>query len=155
MVTWARLRDIWTGTVVAFFNTHFDHMGERARRESAALVLSEMRRIAGADPVVLTGDFNCARDAPPYSALVSARGGPAFLKDAREDSPGPLYGPPFSFNGFQADQTSGPLIDHIFVGASAEVLRAGVLPGTWAGRFVSDHNPVVAEIRLQRQKPSG
>jgi endonuclease/exonuclease/phosphatase family metal-dependent hydrolase len=152
VVTWARLRDTWTGDVVVVFNTHFDHVGETARRESAALVLAEMRRIAGTDPVILTGDFNCARDAAPYSTLVSTRDGAAFLRDARDASPGTPYGPPFSFNGFRADQTSGPLIDHIFVGPSAEVLRAGVLPGVWAGRFVSDHNPVLAEIRLVRRR---
>ncbi len=35
-----------------------------------------------------------------------------------------------------------------FHGADIAVLRTGVLPGTWGGRIVSDHNPVLAEIWL-------
>lgn len=151
VVTWARLRDTWTGGILVAFNTHFDHMGERARRESASLVLSAMRRIAGEAPVVLTGDFNCTREDPPYQTLVDAGGRTPFLRDARDASPRDPYGPSYSFNGFRADPGSGLPIDHIFIGPSFTVLHAGILPGTWAGRFVSDHNPVLADIRLARR----
>jgi endonuclease/exonuclease/phosphatase family metal-dependent hydrolase len=151
IVTWARLRDLWTGETLTAFNTHFDHVGERARRESALLVLSGMKSIGGGTPVVLTGDFNCTREDAAYQTLVSAGGASPFLRDARDISSRSPYGPPASFNGFQAERPSGLPIDHIFVGPSAAVLRIGVLPGTWAGRFISDHNPVLAEVRLARR----
>ncbi len=148
VVTWARLKDAWTGRTLVAFNTHFDHMGETARRESAALVLVEMSRIAGGLPVVLTGDFNCTREDPPYRTLVGPADRRAFLRDARDASPEAPYGPSSSFNGFRAEATGGLPIDHIFIGPSLSVLRAGILPATWAGRFLSDHNPVLADIRL-------
>jgi len=148
IVTWARLRDHWTGAVLVAFNTHFDHMGKTARQASASLVLSAMRRIAGNAPVVLTGDFNCTREDPAYQTLAGTRGGSAFLRDARDASPLAPYGPSYSFNGFRAEASTGLPIDHIFIGPSMAVLRAGILPGTWAGRFLSDHNPVLADIRL-------
>ena len=148
VVTWARLRDLWTGRTLVAFNTHFDHVGETARRQSAALVLSEMRRIGGGLPVILTGDFNCTREDPAYQTLAGTRGGSAFLRDARDVSPLAPYGPSYSFNGFRAEASTGLPIDHIFIGPSMAVLRAGILPGTWAGRFLSDHNPVLADIRL-------
>jgi len=151
VVTWARLRDEWTGRVVVAFNTHFDHMGERARRESAALVLSALPRIAAGNPLVLTGDFNCTRDDPAYRMLVAGAAGGLVLKNARDASAVPPYGPPNSFNGFRAQTLQGLPIDHIFVGPSCAVVRAGILPGEWAGRFVSDHNPVVADVRLARR----
>jgi len=150
IVTWARLRDTWTGRVITAFNTHFDHVGERARVESAGLVLEAVRRIAAGGPVVLIGDFNCTRQEAAYRTLVSAAGAAPFLRDARDVSAGPPYGPAFSFNGFQAGPppaTALP-IDHIFVGPSIAVVRAGILPGTWSGRFVSDHNPVLADLQL-------
>ena len=150
IVTWARLRDRWTGRTFVAFNTHFDHMGETARRESARLVLSAMARIAGNEPAFLTGDFNGTRDTEPYRILVSGAGGGAALRDAREAQAGTPYGPSFSFNGFNAATAAGLPIDHIFVGPSFTVVRAGILPGSWAGRFVSDHNPVLAEVRLAR-----
>lgn len=150
VVTWARLRDTWTGRILVVFNTHFDHMGETARRESAALVLSAMRRLAGNAPVVLTGDFNCTREEAAYRSLVSAGPGGPFLRDTRDASATPPYGPAVSFNGFQAvtPPPSALPIDHIFVGPGLAVVRAGILPGTWSGRFVSDHNPVLADVRL-------
>jgi len=151
IVTWARLSDEWTGRTLVAFNTHFDHMGEAARRESAALVLREIPRLAGALPVILTGDLNCTREDPAYQALVAGGAGLAALRDARAASPSAPYGPPYSFNGFRAEAQPGLPIDHIFVGPSATVLRIGILPGTWGGRFVSDHYPVLAEVRLARR----
>src|SRR5512138_3465563 len=38
VVTWARFRDIKSKKVFFAFNTHFDHMGKEARRESAKLL---------------------------------------------------------------------------------------------------------------------
>lgn len=148
VVTWARLRDLWTGMTFVAFNTHFDHVGERARRESARLILSELPRIAGGAPFVLTGDFNCTREDPAHQALVSGGERGALLRDARDLAARPPFGPPASFNGFRAEPAAGLPIDHIFVGPSVVVARIGILPATWAGRFVSDHNPVLAEIRL-------
>jgi len=148
VVTWARLKDAWSGREIVAFNTHFDHLGERARRESAALVLAALPRIAGNAPVVLTGDFNCTREEAAYETLVAAGGQAPRLRDARQASGEPPYGPPGSFNGFRAESPAGLPIDHIFVSPSFAVLRVGILPAAWAGRFVSDHNPVLAETRL-------
>lgn len=150
IVTWARLRDAWTGRTLVVFNTHFDHVGDEARRESAALLLTRMPVIAAGSPVVLMGDLNSTRDDPAYKALVFGNDGFSVLRDARDAAPGRPYGPSSSFNGFRADSRPGPPIDHIFVGPSFDVLRAGVLPGSWEGRFVSDHDPVLAEVRLAR-----
>jgi len=148
VVTWARLQDLWTGATFVAFNTHFDHVGERARRESARLILSDLPGIAAGAPFVRTGDFNCTREDAAYRAIVSGEGGRPLLRDARDISLRPPYGPPASFNGFRAEPRAGLPIDHIFVGPAAVVARIGILPATWAGRFVSDHNPVLAEIRL-------
>jgi endonuclease/exonuclease/phosphatase family metal-dependent hydrolase len=148
LVTWARFQDLWTGGTLVAFNTHFDHVGERARRESARLVLARLQRIAAGAPYFLTGDFNCTREDAAYRAIVSVQGGRTLLRDARDISSRPPYGPPASFNGFRAEPASGLPIDHIFVGPTAEVLRVGILPATWSGRFLSDHNPVLAEVRL-------
>src|SRR5512143_3734076 len=111
IVTWARLRDLWTGRVLVAFNTHFDHVGERARRESAAQVLSAVERIAGREPAVLTGDLNCIREDAAYRTLISGAGGGAILRDTRDAAAGTPYGPGFSFNGFNAATASGLPID--------------------------------------------
>lgn len=149
VVTWVRLRDLWTGRVLVAFNTHFDHVGETARRESAKAVLAAMERIAAGTPVVLTGDLNCTREDAAYRTLVGpGRGGRPVLRDARDIPERPPYGPPASFNGFRAELPAGLPIDHIFVRSGTTVVAVAILPATLAGRFVSDHNPVVADLRL-------
>jgi endonuclease/exonuclease/phosphatase family metal-dependent hydrolase len=148
VVTWARLRDLWTGRVLVAFNTHFDHVGETARRESAKLVLAAVERIAAGAPVVLTGDLNCTREDAAYRTLAAPGPEGPGLRDARDLAVRPPYGPPASFNGFRAELATGLPIDHIFVRPGTAVLAAAILPATLAGRFVSDHNPVVAYVRL-------
>jgi endonuclease/exonuclease/phosphatase family metal-dependent hydrolase len=58
IVTWAKLEDRKTGNVIFHFNTHLDHMGQIARRESARLILKAVDSIAGKNPALVTGDFN-------------------------------------------------------------------------------------------------
>jgi len=149
VVTWVRLRDLWTGRILVAFNTHFDHVGETSRRESAKAVLAALGRIAAGAPVVLTGDLNCTREDAAYRTLVGpGPGGRPILRDARDIAERPPYGPPASFNGFRAELPAGLPIDHIFVRPGTAVLAAAILPATLAGRYVSDHNPVVADVRL-------
>jgi endonuclease/exonuclease/phosphatase family metal-dependent hydrolase len=146
IVTWAELRDRRTGSTFFAFNTHFDHMGETARRESAALLLRRVAALAGRSPVVVTGDFNCAAEDEPYRLLTAGvEGGPP-LADARALSASAPYGGTSSFNGFRPDPGRGAIIDFVFVRPGARVVRAGVIVEKWDGRFASDHYPVLAEV---------
>jgi len=149
VVTWARLQDAGSGTILSVFNTHFDHVGETAQRESARLLLRKIAAVPASDEIVVTGDFNCTEKDPAYLLLVSGSK-MSILQDARHASLRPPYGSSFSFNGFEADRKEGELIDHIFVGPRVSVLRSGVLSDRWDGRVASDHFPVVAEIRPGR-----
>jgi len=58
MVTWVKLRDKKEpGTKpIAFFNTHFDHRGVKARAESARVIQSQIQSFAKDCRVILTGD---------------------------------------------------------------------------------------------------
>ncbi len=58
IVTWAVLKDKVSGREIAAFNTHFDHVGKVARRESAVLILEKIKQMAGDLPVIVIGDFN-------------------------------------------------------------------------------------------------
>jgi endonuclease/exonuclease/phosphatase family metal-dependent hydrolase len=148
IVTWARLEDLRTGNPVVVFNTHFDHVGKTAREESARLLRSKIGSIAGRTVAVLTGDFNCKERDPPFAILTATDGpGPALL-DTRRLVRTPPYGSTSSYHGFSTDAAPGLPIDHIFVRGGFEVLRWGIVADRWDGRFVSDHNPVLAEIRL-------
>ena len=142
IASWVQLRDRATGTAFFAFNAHFDHEGVIARRESAHLMLRKMREIAGASPVLCLGDFNATPESEPM--LIMAVG----LRDARQISATPPYGPVGTFNGFKLDAALQDRIDYIFLGPRWRVLRYAALTDTHHGRFPSDHLPVVARVML-------
>jgi endonuclease/exonuclease/phosphatase family metal-dependent hydrolase len=138
------LRDKPSGALMLVANTHFDHRGKQARRNSAQLIVARLRQLAGDLPVILLGDFNCQSGSEPYQVLTAD----GFLVDARDRSEMPPSGPESTWNGFKQIDTRGA-IDHILVHGSLSVLEFGVFdPKTRAGRFASDHLPVRARIRI-------
>jgi endonuclease/exonuclease/phosphatase family metal-dependent hydrolase len=149
IVTWVRLHDFQTGKIFFHFNTHFDHRGERARKESARLLLDRIRQIARDLPVVVTGDFNFTESSEGYLLLTGKNSEkPSALRDARYISEYGHHGPTSTFNEFKA-VVPGMKIDYVFVKGTIRVLQHGVLSDTWDGRFASDHLPVLAEIVLE------
>lgn len=149
IATWGRFRDRVTGRTVLHVNTHFDHMGVRAREESARLLRGWLGRNAGSLPVVVTGDFNAGPGSAPIQLLVDASATPR-LRDALEVSLDPPYGPSSTWNGFRAIEP-GRRIDFVFVGDRVRVLEHAILAETLDGvHFPSDHLPVLAEVELSR-----
>lgn len=147
VVTWAKLKDRTTEQVFYFFNTHFDHMGRIARRESCALLKNKVSTIAGGAPVVVTGDFN----APPQSAVITAITDPTdpqHLVNSRSAADF-RYGPEYSFHDYgKLPPERRDVIDFIFIKHVEKVLLSAVITDTHGPLFVSDHYPVMAVIRL-------
>ncbi|HDR88016.1 MAG TPA: endonuclease/exonuclease/phosphatase family protein [Bacteroidetes bacterium] len=52
IVTWGKFRNRHNRKTFYHFNTHFDHVGQTARRESARLIKRKIQEIAGDAPVV-------------------------------------------------------------------------------------------------------
>jgi len=52
VVTWVQLKSYKTGKVFFVYCTHFDHMGEIARRNSAKLVLNAVDSLSGSNPAI-------------------------------------------------------------------------------------------------------
>jgi endonuclease/exonuclease/phosphatase family metal-dependent hydrolase len=148
IVTWAKFKDKQNGNIFYHFNTHFDHMGEQARAESAKLILKKIKEIAGEANVVLTGDFNCGDTEPPYQNITDVTS-PFHLTDTKVISKIPHHGPNASFAGtFQISGLIDHMIDFIFVRGKMEVLRHATLSDNWNGDLASDHLPVLAEVRM-------
>jgi endonuclease/exonuclease/phosphatase family metal-dependent hydrolase len=148
IVTWGKIEDIRTGKTFFFFNTHFDHMGETARIKSAELLLDKIDKTIGDHPVILTGDFNCTEKDRPYKILTTDKGQIPGLADVRYQTKSRPYGSDQTFNGFRSTILPDRRIDFIFVQKTYPVLRCGTISERWDGRFVSDHNAVLAEIDL-------
>jgi endonuclease/exonuclease/phosphatase family metal-dependent hydrolase len=147
IVTWAKFRDKKTKKVFFAFNTHFDHIGKIARRESAKLLLQKIKEIAGNTPSVITGDFNAQPSDEPIQVVVDTSN-PLHLTDAKQVSVNPHYGPSGTFNGFGPKERDDQPIDYIFVRGKWKVITHATISQTWEGRFASDHFSVLAQVRL-------
>ena len=142
IATWAKLRDRAAGRTFLAMNTHFDHVGEEARRRSASLIVEKATALAGELPIILLGDFNAEPDSVTYQTLAGA------FRDAREESEGGHFGPHGTFGTFEPRKEPARRIDYIFI-RDAQVIREATLADHWDGRHASDHWPVFAEVRWQ------
>ena len=132
-------QDIWV------FNTHFDHIGEEARANSAQLIMQKINALNNKRnfPVILMGDFNTSFDEVEYGSIITSR-----LEDSKETCLQPPYGPTGTFNGFDFESRVTNRIDYIFVSKQIAVLKYGVMSASQEGKFLSDHFPVYIEIEL-------
>lgn len=146
--SWARLRETATGRELVFANTHFDHRGVVARRESAKLLSRELSRIAAGLPAILTGDFNTTEDDPAYAILAGppAPGATKWLDAYRTVHP--TRSPnECTFHAFKGG-TTGARIDYIFHTAHFTAVAADIdHSASAAGRFPSDHYPITAVLK--------
>jgi endonuclease/exonuclease/phosphatase family metal-dependent hydrolase len=153
IATWGRFRDRATGCVYIHLNTHFDHMGEHARQESARLIRDRLATIdAHGLPLVMTGDLNSRPISVSYRILTRDTIANAFppLVDGMKASREGHYGPTSStVSGFRGIGREGDIIDYVLVSPAVEVLKHGILPDNWDNRFPSDHLPVLATLAIR------
>lgn len=141
--TWANLKDLHTGQEVFFLNTHFDHVGEKARAESARLIVDFIQLRSEDARVILTGDFNCTPYDIPYhilagegSGLADACAHPEFTEPCAEAT----------FNGFGHYSQPGR-IDMILFRGIDEIFDYQVIKARQGEMYVSDHWPVMVTLR--------
>ncbi|MFZ4543886.1 MAG: endonuclease/exonuclease/phosphatase family protein [Saprospiraceae bacterium] len=147
IVTYGKFKDKIYDKTFFVFNTHFDHIGQIARRESAKLLLQKVSEIAGEQPVMVMGDFNSKPKDEPITTLCKEFDQTTLI-DSKELSLSRHFGPTGTFNGFGTKETSNEPIDYIFIKNSVRVLKHATLSTSWNGRFASDHFPVFARIIL-------
>jgi endonuclease/exonuclease/phosphatase family metal-dependent hydrolase len=142
--TWGKFKDKSSGKQFYYLNTHFDHMGKTARAESARLILNFIMKNTGNLPAILSGDFNCTPADEPYLVLTNPNIG---LTDACHLNKTFKDCDEGTFNGF-ASQTEPEKIDMFFVKGRWEASSYDVLKIKKDDVFISDHWPVVTELKL-------
>jgi len=147
-VTVLKLKSHQTGQDLYFLNTHFDHMGQGARDESARLIVRTVQALGEDVAVVLTGDFNARSDFAGYKTLSSR------LQDAAVVSRTPAAGGGITFNGFGTDLQPGNKIDYVFVSPGQVVQSHTVVTERVGALYPSDHFPLVVEVGLVQASQS-
>jgi endonuclease/exonuclease/phosphatase family metal-dependent hydrolase len=128
------------------FNTHFDHIGEQARLESAKLIFSKIQSVNKKNyPVIVTGDFNSKPDAAPAQYMM------ANMNDARNISE-LRYGNADTWNGFKFHEKPEGCIDYIFTAKDKRisVLKFATITDSYDMKYPSDHFPIMATINIKK-----
>jgi len=151
MVTWVKLRDRKDDAAapsLVFFNTHFDHLGNTARLESARLLRRQIGTLAANCAVIVTGDFNTDEGSPPYRALFEPTDDePSPVVDSYRVTHSERAADEGTFSGFKAGALAGARIDWIGVSRDWEIRAAAIDRTAREGRTPSDHFPVTATVR--------
>jgi endonuclease/exonuclease/phosphatase family metal-dependent hydrolase len=149
VVTWAEFKQKETGKHFIAFNTHFDHVGEEARVQSALLIIKKLGELAGKLPIILTGDFNVTNKTRAYRILTFSEN-EITLSDTRVRSGAKISGPDYSFVGFSPSFEPTELIDYILVTWDFEVVSNEIYDFRSGGKYLSDHLPVIAELEFKQ-----
>lgn len=141
--TYALLEEIKSGKRILVLNTHLDHKGITARRESANLILQKIDRLNAKTnfPAILTGDMNASDTDEPIVILnTKLFDAFSFLKRRKTK-------PEATFNGFNLNEPAKERIDYIFVNRkNAKVKSHSVVNMSIDNRYPSDHFPVISII---------
>jgi endonuclease/exonuclease/phosphatase family metal-dependent hydrolase len=147
IVTWARMKEKASSKEFYLFNTHFDHVGVTARRESAALLKRQIKAIAGTFPVLVTGDLNVS---PSSDVITSLRNpeDPDSLKESRSAA-ATREGPAYTFHDFgRIAVSSRQIIDYIFLKNAVTPLHYKIVVEKEGEAYISDHHPVVLQVKF-------
>lgn len=134
--TWAIFEDKSAGRQLLVLNTHFDHIGEKARQEAAILILQRIQQLIRDEsmPVILMGDLNALPESRAVGHIQSTLTDTYLFANH--------HGPDGTFNGFGFPTRNVPRIDYVFTRNLQVVEHAHLLPFTNDYRQLSDHWPV-------------
>ena len=144
VASYAKLKDKATGKIFMAVNTHFDHVGVTARRESAKLIMKKIQEIVGTRPAVVTGDFNVTEDDEAYKTMTTNT---FKMNDAYHMTPNHT-GTTYTWHEFcHIPQLKCEKIDFIFITPTIRVNHSHIeVPNPDA--MLSDHNPHWADLEF-------
>lgn len=144
IATWVQLRNRKTGKEIIVYNTHFDHVGKIARKESLKLIAAQSNSRTASIPAIIMGDLNTVPEEESVSSFKQAE----HWKDAY-DFAKIKHGPVCTFNGFSPTHPERR-IDYIFCNRYLDVERYLVISEIYDGVFPSDHWPVLVTLTLKK-----
>jgi len=135
-----------TKQFVWVFNTHFDHISELARAESAKLIVRKIQAVNIKNyPVILSGDFNSKPVEAPAQYMLSN------MNSSRNISK-LVYGSADTWNGFHFNKKPEGCIDYIFVSKNNKIAvsKFATLTDSYDLKYPSDHFPIMATINIAK-----
>ena len=144
VASYAKLKNKKTGKVFMAVNTHFDHVGVTARRESAKLIMQKIQEIVGNRPAVVTGDFNVDESDETYRTMTTNE----FKMNDSYHMTANRTGVTYTWHQFcQLPMEKREKIDFIFITPSVKVTRTHIEEPA-PGALLSDHNPHWSDLKF-------
>lgn len=144
IASYAKLKDKATGKIFMAVNTHFDHVGVMARRESAKLIMKKIQEIVGNRPAVVTGDFNVTEDDEAYVTMTTD----AFRMNDAYHMTANHTGTVYTFQNFlRISPLECDKIDFIFLTPAIRVKHSHIEVQSLEN-ILSDHNPHWADLEF-------
>ncbi|MFZ4413789.1 MAG: endonuclease/exonuclease/phosphatase family protein [Bacteroidales bacterium] len=139
--TYALFKNKKTHEKFWIFNTHFDHIGEIAQKNSSRLIIEKIKSLNKENlPLVLMGDFNMSPEKEPIQFISSK------LKDAKYLYQKEVDKYEGTFNAFEFCKPLILRIDYFFLN-KYNVIKYRVLTDSYQCKYLSDHLPVFVELK--------
>lgn len=144
--TWASFKNRIDRQKLIVYNTHFDHISDEARYQSARQIIEHMRNHHPEENIILLGDFNALEINRPIQYFLN---NDLFrIKDAYREIHTEEKDMDATFYGWQDHiPGTGKRIDYIFYKGKLAPVKVFVSDFNENNQFPSDHLPVVAIFR--------
>jgi len=151
VATYALLKEKATGKSFIYANTHFDHIGKDARKNSASIIKVYVKafmtgytsdKAEKEFPILVSGDFNSEPTEEPYLTMINGK--ELLLTDARPATD--LTG---TFCGFEVGKMECRTIDYVFHSSHWKATNYKVIQDHDSKFYPSDHLPVMASFNLR------
>ena len=140
--TWAVLENIETKERYVHLNSHFDHVGVAARKNSVDMIVSKAKEYADL-PVVFTADMNVKEGSTNYNQFVDS----GVLRDTKFAAPDSMNY--CTYHDTKPQKHTDDVIDYVMINEHFEALSYRVVTEGIDGRFVSDHYPIYSDLKLK------
>ena len=140
LVIWLKLRHRASGRELYFVNTHFDN-SMPSQVKMAALCAERLKPMESSRlPITFVGDFNPDYERGDYASLTRTPWRDAYLASPQAS--------PDGRDNHVITMDNGRRIDHILLHGAVEAVSWQRLESPDPARRLSDHWPVMAELRL-------
>lgn len=140
--TWAVLKNKETGEKYVHLNSHFDHVGVEARKNSVEMIVEKAEEYKNL-PVVFTADMNVKQGSENYMSFVNS----GVLDDTKFIAPDSMdY---LTYHDTKPYALQDWIIDYVMINDKFDAVSYKVVTEGYDGRFVSDHYPVYADIVIK------
>jgi len=143
--TYAKFTEIKNGKTFYVFNTHLDHVGNEARKNSVSLIIDSIAKLNTENlPVLFCGDFNTDESDFTIQQILQK------YKNTKNIAHKVNISQKGTFNGYNTTIEATNLIDYIFASSHFKVYKYQVPVNLYNNLYPSDHFPVFIKIKIKK-----